>query len=113
MAIDPEPYGADSIITRHGGMITIAIHTFVNYDSPGYGYDLDAFKKMRKIADALDDIQFTFTPWDGAPSLPSMRIGPFSAAGATNRTCRPPTRISTSAPRCWTYAPPWVRPPRW
>ena len=75
MAIDPEPYGADSIITRHGGMITIAIHTFINYDSPGYGYDLDAFKKMRKIADALDDIQFTFTPWDGAPSLPSMRIG--------------------------------------
>ncbi|MFQ5875615.1 MAG: M20 family metallopeptidase, partial [Dehalococcoidia bacterium] len=49
MAIDPEPYGAENVITQHGGMVNIELNTFVNPESTSHGYEIDAFQKMRKI----------------------------------------------------------------
>lgn len=76
MAIDPEPYGEHNIVTRHGGMITIAVNSRTNPNAPReLRYKADALGGMRRIMDALDGIRLTHKPSRTAPNNPMLRVG--------------------------------------
>ena len=93
MAIVPEPYGIDKIITKHTGVIEGAInvfgrHTHISRKKEG----INAILKMTKVARALDRIQFRHEPDPELPGLPLINVG--SIMGGRGQTPGPyPTEI--------------------
>lgn len=76
MAIIPEPYGADNLMTTHAGWVELAIHTlgFSQHIST-VEKAVDAIEKMMKVIAALKKMEFTHTPHPDLPGLPRLIVG--------------------------------------
>jgi acetylornithine deacetylase len=93
MGIVPEPWGAHIIITKHAGMVQLAVnikgrHSFDKFGSPPEG--VDAFDKMLKVVQALKKVKLTYEPWPIFPDLP------FVEAEAEITVLRAPSSTWTS-----------------
>jgi len=76
MAIVPEPYSTDQIITKHTGVMHVGIHVkgkslHIMRQKEG----VNAIVKMAKLIGALDRIEFTSVVDPDLPDLPLSNIG--------------------------------------
>ncbi len=79
-AIVPEPYGAPNVInTVTGGTTTLIIHTKGSVVETATSGPVDAFRKMVKILDALEEMEMTHEPWSKLPSAPNITCGTIKA----------------------------------
>ncbi len=75
-AVLPEPFGIDHLVTVHGGIVHLAIHT---YGITGHISQLEktvnAVHKMAKVVEALPQVRFTHVPRPDLPALPRLNVG--------------------------------------
>jgi acetylornithine deacetylase len=76
MAVVAEPFGADNLVTVHAGIVHMAIHT---YGITGHIGRLEgtvnAVQKMTKVIDALQHVEFRYTPRPDLPAFPRLNVG--------------------------------------
>lgn len=76
MAILPEPYGIEHLVTIHGGIVHFAVHT---YGLTGHLSQMEktvnAVLQMARVVQALPGVRFTFTPHPALPALPRLNVG--------------------------------------
>ena len=76
MAVVPEPFGANNILTVHAGVLEMAVHVLGNSRHISRKEEgVDAIAKMCKAVPAIDGVKFTYTPRDDLPGLPRINIG--------------------------------------
>jgi len=76
MAILPEPYGIEHLVTIHGGIMHFAVHAYgITGHLSQMEKTVNAVLKMAKIVQALPDVRFTFTPHPELPALPRLNVG--------------------------------------
>ena len=76
MAILPEPYGIEHLVTIHGGIMHFAIHTHgVTGHLSQIEKTVNAVLKMAKVVQALPNVRFTFEPHRELPALPRLNVG--------------------------------------
>ena len=76
MAVVPEPFGSDNILTVHAGVVEMAIHTIgrarpISRMEEG----VDAIEKMCKAVPVIKGVQFRHTPRPDLPGLPRINVG--------------------------------------
>ena len=76
MAIITEPHGPANVMTVHGGVVNIAVHTIgkSRHTSRRQG-SVDAIDKMRKAIPAIRGVEFTCERRADLPALPLVNIG--------------------------------------
>jgi acetylornithine deacetylase len=76
VAIVPEPYGADSVVTTHAGVTEMAISTlgFSRHISE-MEHAVDAIAAMLKVVAALKRIRFRHQPRPDLPGVPRLNVG--------------------------------------
>ena len=76
MAVVAEPFGLGNLATVHAGIVHLAVHV---YGIAGHmmfpGPAVNAIHKMARTIEALQNIEFTYTPSAHLPALPRMNIG--------------------------------------
>jgi acetylornithine deacetylase len=76
MAVVAEPFGADHLVTVHAGIVHVAIHS---YGITGHIGRLEgtvnAVQKMTSIINALQHVEFRYTPRADLPALPRLNVG--------------------------------------
>ena len=76
MAVVAEPFGADHLVTVHAGIVHLAIHT---YGITGHIGRLEgtvnAVQKMTSIINALQHVEFRYTPRTDLPAFPRLNVG--------------------------------------
>ena len=76
MAILPEPYGIEHLVTIHGGIVHLAIHTYgITGHLSQMEKTVNAVLKMAKVVQALPGVRFTYTPHPELPALPRLNVG--------------------------------------
>ena len=76
MAVVPEPFGANNILTVHAGVLEMAIHVLGNSRHISRKEEgVDAIAKMCKAVPAIDGVEFTYTPRQDLPGLPRINVG--------------------------------------
>ncbi len=76
MAILPEPYGIEHLVTIHGGIVHFAVHTYgVTGHLSQMEKTVNAVLQMAKVIQALPEVRFTFTPHPELPALPRLNVG--------------------------------------
>jgi acetylornithine deacetylase len=75
-AIVPEPYGTDSILTKHTGVAEFAVHVVgrsahVSRMERG----INAISKMTRVIHALEALEFRCEPDPDLPGLPRLLVG--------------------------------------
>ena len=76
MAVVPEPFGVNNILTVHAGVVEMAIHTvgrarhISRMEEP-----VDAIEKMCKAVPVIKGVQFRHTPRPDLPGLPRINVG--------------------------------------
>jgi acetylornithine deacetylase len=75
-AILPEPFGIDHLVTAHGGIVHLAIHTYgVTGHISQIEKTVNAVHKMARVVEALRQVRFTYTPCPALPALPRLNVG--------------------------------------
>lgn len=91
-AVLPEPFGIDHLVTVHGGIVHLAIHTYgVTGHISQVEKTVHAVHHMARVIQALQTIRFTYTPRPDLPALPRLNVG--SVIGG-----RGPTYVLTEPP---------------
>jgi acetylornithine deacetylase len=76
MAVVAEPFGADHLVTVHAGIAHMAIHT---YGITGHIGRLEgtvnAVQKMTSVINALQHVEFRYTPRADLPAFPQLNVG--------------------------------------
>ena len=76
MAVVPEPFGANNILTVHAGVVEMAIHTIGRARHISRMEEaVDAIEKMCKAVPVIKGVQFRHTPRTDLPGLPRINVG--------------------------------------
>ncbi len=76
MAVIAEPYGLGNLVTVHGGIVHLAIHTYgVTGHISQIEQTVSAVLKMTDVVRALQRVQFTYRPHPELPALPRLNVG--------------------------------------
>jgi acetylornithine deacetylase len=76
MAVLPEPYGLGNLVTLHGGIAHLAIHTYgVTGHISQIERTVNAVSKMTDVVRALQQVRFTYRPHPELPALPRLNVG--------------------------------------
>ena len=76
MAVVPEPFGADNIVTVHAGSAEMVIHTIgIARHMNLAEQSIDAIEKMCKVIPVLKSIKFRHAPRPDLPGLPRFNVG--------------------------------------
>jgi acetylornithine deacetylase len=76
MAVLPEPYGLGNLVTVHGGIVHLAVHTYgVTGHISQMEKTVNAVHKMAKVVEALRQVKFTYAPRPDLPALPRLNVG--------------------------------------
>ena len=76
MAVLTEPYGLGHLVTLHGGILHLAIHTYgVTGHISQIEKTVSAVLKMTDVVQALQQVPFTFRPHPELPALPRLNVG--------------------------------------
>ena len=97
MAVVAEPFGADHLVTVHAGIVHMAIHTYgITGHIGGLEGTVNAVQKMTAVINALQHVEFRYSPRADLPAFPRLNVG--SIIGGRGRiTCwssRPTSPIS-------------------
>lgn len=95
MAVVPEPFGADNILTTHAGVLEMAVHVLGNSRHISRKEEaVDAIAKMCKAVPAIDGVEFTYTPRDDLPGLPRINVGAIIGGRGRDYDMRGPNFVS-------------------
>ena len=95
MAVVPEPFGANNILTVHAGVLEMAIHVLGNSRHISRKEEaVDAIAKMCKAVPAIDGVKFTYTPREDLPGLPRINIGAIIGGRGRDYDMRGPNFVS-------------------
>ena len=95
MAVVPEPFGADNILTVHAGVVEMAIHVLGNSRHISRKEEaVDAIAKMCKAVPAIDGVEFTYTPREDLPGLPRINVGGIIGGRGRDYDMRGPNFVS-------------------
>ena len=76
MAVVPEPFGANNILTVHAGVLEMAVHVLGNSRHISRKEEaVDAIAQMCKAVPAIDGVKFTYEPREDLPGLPRINVG--------------------------------------
>ncbi|MGE5857372.1 MAG: M20 family metallopeptidase, partial [Solirubrobacterales bacterium] len=85
MAVIPEPYGADTIITKHTGSMDVVVHTLGRATHIGKKEQgSDAIAKMMRAIAAINAMTMTAIHDPDLPGLPRLNVG--SVIGGRGRS---------------------------
>ena len=92
MAVLPEPYGLGHLVTVHGGIVHLAVHTYgITGHISRIEQTVNAVHKMAKVVEALQWVKFDFVPRPDLPALPRLNVGSvIGGRGATYVLTEPP-----------------------
>ena len=95
MAVVPEPFGANNILTVHAGVLEMAIHVLGNSRHISRKEEaIDAIAKMCKAVPAIDGVKFTHTPREDLPGLPRINVGAIIGGRGRDYDMRGPNFVS-------------------
>ena len=95
MAVVPEPFGADNILTVHAGVLEMAIHVLGNSRHISRKEEaVDAIAKMCKAVPAINNVEFTYTPREDLPGLPRINVGAIIGGRGRDYDLRGPNWVS-------------------
>ena len=95
MAVVPEPFGADNILTVHAGVLEMAIHVLGNSRHISRKEEaVDAIAKMCKAVPAISNVEFTYTPREDLPGLPRINVGTIIGGRGRDYDLRGPNWVS-------------------
>ena len=95
MAVVPEPFGADNILTVHAGVLEMAIHVLGNSRHISRKEEaVDAIAKMCKAVPAISNVEFTYTPRKDLPGLPRINVGAIIGGRGRDYDLRGPNWVS-------------------
>jgi len=88
----PEPFGIDHLVTVHGGIVHLAIHTYgVTGHISQVEQTVHAVHHMARVIEALRTVRFTYTPRPDLPALPRLNVGSvIGGRGASYVLTEPP-----------------------
>lgn len=76
MAVVPEPFGADNVVTVHAGSAEMVIHTIGRARHMNLAeQSIDAIEKMCKVIPVLKSLKFRHSPRPDLPGLPRVNVG--------------------------------------
>ena len=76
MSVSPEPTGIGNIATVHAGIAHLAIHTYgVTGHISVQENTVNAVSKMTKVINALEELEFSYTPSANLPAMPRLNVG--------------------------------------
>jgi acetylornithine deacetylase len=76
MAVLTEPFGVGNLVTVHGGIVHLAIHTYgVSAHISKIEDTVNAVHQMVEVVEALKHVEFTYSPRDDLPALPILNVG--------------------------------------
>ena len=103
MAVVPEPFGAQNILTVHAGVLEMAVHVLGNSRHISRKEEaVDAIAKMCKAVPAIDGVSSPTRPAKTCPACPASTWAQSSAGGAATTICAGRISSRTSAPCWWT-----------
>ena len=95
MAVVPEPFGANNILTVHAGVLEMAVHVLGNSRHISRKEAaVDAIAKMCKAVPAIDGVKFTYTPREDLPGLPRINVGAIIGGRGRDYDMRGPNFVS-------------------
>ena len=95
MAVVPEPFGANNILTVHAGVLEMAVHVLGNSRHISRKEEaVDAIAKMCKAVPAIDGVNFTYTPREDLPGLPRINVGAIIGGRGRDYDMRGPNFVS-------------------
>ena len=95
MAVVPEPFGANNILTVHAGVLEMAVHVLGNSRHISRKEEaVDAIAKMCKAVPAIDGVKFTYTPREDLPGLPRINVGAIIGGRGRDYDMRGPNFVS-------------------
>ena len=95
MAVVPEPFGADNILTVHAGVLEMAIHVLGNSRHISRKEEaVDAIANMCKAVPAISNVEFTYTPREDLPGLPRINVGAIIGGRGRDYDLRGPNWVS-------------------
>ena len=95
MAVVPEPFGANNILTVHAGVLEMAVHVLGNSRHISRKEEgIDAIAKMCKAIPAIDGVEFTYTPREDLPGLPRINVGTIIGGRGRDYDLRGPNFVS-------------------
>ena len=95
MAVVPEPFGANNILTVHAGVLEMAIHVLGNSRHISRKEEaVDAIAKMCKAVPAISNVEFTYTPREDLPGLPRINVGTIIGGRGRDYDLRGPNWVS-------------------
>ena len=95
MAVVPEPFGANNIVTVHAGVLEMAVHVLGNSRHISRKEEaVDAIAKMCKAVPAIDSVKFTYTPREDLPGLPRINVGAIIGGRGRDYDMRGPNFVS-------------------
>ncbi len=95
MAVVPEPFGADNILTVHAGVLEMAVHVLGNSRHISRKEEgIDAIAKMCQAIPAINGVEFTYTPRPDLPGLPRINVGAIIGGRGRDYDLRGPNFVS-------------------
>lgn len=95
MAIVTEPFGAHSIVTKHAGACEMVLHTFGRTRHLSLKEEsVDAIKKMMRLLEALDGVEFSGPRDPELPGLPRFNVGSIVGGHGRELELRGPYYVS-------------------
>ena len=95
MAVVPEPFGADNVVTVSAGVVELAVHTIGNSRHISRMEDaVDAIGMMLRAIPAIKDVHFTHTPRPDLPALPRVNVGTIIGGRGRDYDLRGPNFVS-------------------
>ena len=89
MAVIPEPYGADTIITKHTGSMDVVVHTLGRATHIGKKEQgSDAIAKMMRAITAINAMKMTAVHDPDLPGLPRLNVGSVIGGRGRNHNLR-------------------------
>ena len=95
MAVVPEPFGAENIVTVHAGVLEMAVHVLGNSRHISRKEEaVDAIAKMCKAVPAIGNVDFTYEPRADLPGLPRINVGVIIGGRGRDYDLRGPNFVS-------------------
>ncbi len=95
MAVVPEPFGSENVVTVHAGVLEMAVHVLGNSRHISRKEEaVDAIAKMCKAVPAIGNVEFTYEPRADLPGLPRINVGAIIGGRGRDYDLRGPNFVS-------------------
>lgn len=95
IAVVPEPFGSENVVTVHAGVLEMAVHVLGNSRHISRKEEaVDAIANMCKAVPAIGNVDFTYEPRADLPGLPRINVGAIIGGRGRDYDLRGPNFVS-------------------